>query len=268
MNKVFEMIYKLGKEEGVKFKFDSEARKIIVKDGKAVGVRTNKEIVEADVVISGADYAFTETKLLEKDNQTYGENYWKKSTLSPSAVVIYLGLKKKTKILEHHNLYFSNDWENGFKEVFDYKKWPNNPSYYIHVPSRTDASVAPKGMETIVILVPVAPYLNDSEDNRSRFFDKILNHLESVTGENIKKNIIVKRVYSHSNFIKDYNSLGGAAFGLAHTLSQSAIFRPKNRSKKVRNLFFVGQSTNPGIGVPIGILSAILCSKMIKREEL
>lgn len=267
MNKVFTMLYELGKEYGVDYRLGTEVKKIAVIGEKAVGVETDKGKIEAEAVVSGADYSFTETQLLDKKDQTYTEDYWKKATLSPAAVVMYLGLNKKIKALEHHNLYFSNDWEKGFAEVFGSKKWPNNPSYYVHVPSRSDRSVAPKNGETVMILVPVAPYLEDKEEIREKFGEMMIDHLEKISGESIKKAIVVKRIFSHQDFINEYHAQGGAAFGLAHTWGQSAFFRPKNRSKKVTNLYYAGQSTNPGVGVPIGILSAMICRNLINREK-
>lgn len=267
MNKIFEMLYKLGKDAGVKYELNTEVKQVITKNQVAIGVETVDKVYDADMVVSGADYSFTETKLLKMEDQTYSENYWRKKILSPGALVIYLGLNKKTKLLEHHNLYFSDEWEKGFDEVFGSNKWPLNPSYYVHVPSKTDKSVAPSSGETLMILVPVAPYLKDDDKTREEFSNKIIKHLEKISGEKITENIVVKRIFSHRDFIKDYNSRGGAAFGLAHTLTQSAIFRPKNRSRKVKNLYYAGQSTNPGVGVPIGILSAMICRNIINRRE-
>jgi len=263
MTQIFKMLYGLCREYGVEIKTGVSVDKIITENGEVKGVEAGGKKFGADLVVSGADLAHTETKLLSESERTYGESYWQKATLSPGALVIYLGLSGRTKNLEHHNLYFSESWQEGFEEVYKQGRWPKDPSYYVHVPSVTDRSVAPKNGETIMILVPVAPYLKDDDKTRVVESDKIIAHLEKVSGEKIREKIKVKRIYSHRDFVADYNALGGAAFGLAHTLFQSAIFRPKNRSRKVKNLYYVGQYTNPGVGVPMGLLSAQVTRNLI-----
>lgn len=265
MHEIFEMLYKLAREQGVKIQTEEEVIKIEVENGKATGVKTKKGCYEAEVVVSGADYWWTETKLLEKQWQSKKKSFWEKAVMSPSALVIYLGLSGRLKNLDHHNLYFSDDWEMGFEEVYSKKSWPKNPSYYVHVPSVTDRSVAPKNGETMMILVPVAPFLDDSK--REKITEKTIAHLEKISGEEIASKIRVKRVFSHRDFEADYHAYGGAAFGLAHTLGQTAMFRPRNRSRKVKNLYYAGQYTNPGVGVPTGLISTMIVDKLIAKRE-
>lgn len=267
MGKIFEMLEKVAREEGVKIHSSAEVEEIMVDDGRAVGVKVGGKKVAAEVVVSGADYWWTETKLLRKKWRSLDDAYWKKAILSPSALVIYLGIKGRIKNLEHHNLYFSDSWEKGFEDVYKSGKWPNNPSYYVHVPSVSDRSVCPENGESMMILIPVAAGLNDSDEIRKEMAEKTINHLEKISGEKIKERTEVMRIFSQRDFKGEYHALGGAAFGLAHTLRQTAIFRPKNRSKKVRNLFYAGQYTNPGVGVPVGIISAMIVEKMIRRDE-
>lgn len=267
IHQVIKALFELSQELGVKIITKASVDKIDIKDKqvKAVYFNTKKKLI-ADLVVSGIDLQFTQTNLLENKWRTYDDNYWKKAVMSPSAFLIYLGLNKKIKNVEHHNLYFSNYWKKGFDEVFSKKKYPQFPSYYFHVPSKTDKSVAPKNGETMMILVPIAPGLPDNINLRQKFFDKILTHFESLVGEKIRDNIVVKKIYSLNDFKEEYNSFKGAAFGLAHTLFQTAIFRPLNKDKKIKNLYYVGQFTNPGVGMPPGLLSAKIVFNLIKKD--
>lgn len=264
---VIEALLKVCSEFGVEVLKSEEVKKIIVEDGLAKSLVTNKGSYDFDMVVCNADYHFVETKLLEEKWQTHNDSYWNKTTLSPSGLIIYLGLNKQFPKLEHHNLYFNDSWESGFKAVYQNPSWPENPSYYVHVPSRTDSSVAPKNHETMMILVPVAAGLDDQDLVREKKSQEVIEHLEKIIGEPIKPHIDLMRIYSHRDFIADYNSFKGCAFGLAHTLEQTAIFRPKNFSKKVKNLYFVGQYTNPGVGMPTTLISSQIVLDLIKKYE-
>lgn len=266
--KVIEALERVCLEFGVQIKTSSEVKKIVVENGLVKQVVSEEGIHDADLVVCNADYQFAETKLLEKKWQTHSNNYWNKKTLSPSGLILYLGLDKKFPKLEHHNLYFNDSWEQGFEAVYKEPSWPDNPSYYVHVPSRTDDSVAPENHETMMVLIPVAAGLNDSDEIRENKANDVIKHLEGIVGEPIKPHIKLMRIYSHRDFTSDYNSFKGCAFGLAHTLDQTAIFRPKNFSKKVKNLYFVGQYTNPGVGMPTTLISSQIVVNLIKKHEL
>lgn len=265
--KIVEALEKICLEFGVIIEKSVEVQKIVVENGVARQVIGNNKEYDADVVVGNADYHFLETKLLEKKWQTYSDNYWNKKTLSPSGLIIYLGLDKKFAKLEHHNLYFNDSWEDGFKKVYQEPSWPENSSYYVHVPSRTDNSVAPENHETMMILVPVAAGLGDADEIREEQAVKVLQHLERLIGEPITPHIKSKRIFSHRDFISAYHAFRGCAFGLAHTLRQTAMFRPKNFSRKVKNLYFVGQYTNPGVGMPTTLISAQIVANLIKKNE-
>jgi len=254
-------------ELGVKIVTDSEVKKIDVDRKSARSVITNKGVHEADIVVCNADYAFAETTFLDPEWQTYSELYWNKKTLSPSGFIIYLGLDKQYKKLEHHNLYFNSSWEKGFDSVYKKSQWPSHPSYYVHVPSRTDQTVAPTGHDTLMILVPVAAGLHDSQEIRTSFAHTVITHLEKLIQEPIYPHIKMQRVYAQNDFVADYHAYKGSAFGIAHTLFQTALFRPKNFSKKVKNLFYVGQYTNPGVGMPICLISAQIVAKHISTND-
>lgn len=264
INKLVEALEKLAIEKGVKIIKNSEVKEILISDEKVYAIKTTKKTFKTDILISTADYAHTEIDLLEKEYQTYNKKYWNKKTLAPSAFVAYIGIKGKVKKLKHHNLFFSNNWENHFKQIFDNPSWPKKPSYYVCCPSKTDSTVAPKNTENIFILVPVAPGLKDSDKMRNNFFNMIIDDLEKQTSESLKKRIVYRKIVSQRDYIKLYNSFKGSALGLAHTLFQSAYFRPSNKSKKVQNLFYAGQYTQPGIGMPMCLISAELVEKRVE----
>ena len=258
----------VAKKYGVTFKTNSDVQKIIVEDGKAVGVKVNSKELRGDIVISNADIQHTEQKLLDEKYRQYSESYWKKRTLAPSALIIYLGVDKQYDSLTHHNLLFSKDWKKNFADIFDQPQWPDDPSVYICAPSKTDPSVAPKGMENMFVLVPIAAGLDYTEKQLEAYADKILATMEKEMDlPDLRKHIIYQKNFSVKDFKARYNSYQGTALGLAHTLRQTAIFRPKNISKKVADLYYVGAGTNPGIGMPITLISAELLYKRIIGDK-
>lgn len=256
----------LAKFFGANIKTNIEVKKIIIKNGKAIGVKTSKGDILGDIILANADYHHVETALLPKPYQSYPESYWSKKTIAPSAFIIFLGLNKKIKNLTHHNLFLDNDWKEHFNAIFDTPNWHEKPSYYVCCPSKTDSSVAPPGKENLFILVPVAPGLKDTEKTRKEYAKRILEHLESLTGETISDNIEVMRIFSQTDFIQDYHAYKGTALGLSQTLFQTAFFRPKQQSNKVKNLYFTGQFTHPGIGVPMVVISSQIVSQEIVNK--
>jgi phytoene desaturase len=256
---------RIAEKNGATLRANSPVEKIILHDGKATGVRLESgEVIDADMVISNADMWFTETHLLAKDHQTHKEKYWRKRTMAPSAFIMYLGVREKLPSLIHHNLLFSEDWRKNFDDIYKDPRLPDEPSLYVCAPSVTDPSVAPEGKENLFVLVPIASGLEISEDEKERYADRVLGLIEKEMGvPDLRKKIEYKRVYTVENFASDYNSYKGSALGLAHTLRQTAIFRPKNKSKKVENLFYVGAGTNPGIGTQICLISAELAYKRV-----
>lgn len=267
MNKIPHALASLCQELGVKIIKNEPVTKLETKNGLISKITTSRSSYAPDIVVSNIDYRFTETTLLQPESQTYDESYWSKKTLSPSALIIYLGINKKLKNISHHNLYFNSSWEEHFKNVYSDKNWPKNPSYYVHAPSLTDKSVSPRGSETLMFLVPVAPGLNDSDEARNKTAQYVLEHFQGLIKENFMQNIIVKKIYSHRDFIYEYNSYKGSAFGISHTLMQTGPFRPLNKSKKVKNLFYAGQFTNPGVGVPPCLISARITAGLITKHH-
>ncbi len=262
---VVEGMYKLAGELGVRFHFGEEVKGIYVgRDGYAKTVTTDKDIYRADVVISGADYHFTETNLLSEEFRTYSGNYWNTRVMAPSCLMYYVGLDKKLKQPVHHSLFFDVPFEEHGKEIYKNPQWPTEPLFYASVSSVTDKTVAPPGQENLVLLVPVASGLKgDTEELREKYFQRIIRRMEKHMDESIMDAVIYKKTFSVSDFERDYHSFRGNAYGLANTLRQTAIFRPSCRSKKVKNLFYTGQLTVPGPGVPPCLISGEVVSKQI-----
>ena len=249
MYSVIDGIKRLAEELGVTIKTNENVEKIIVENGKTSGLISNGEMIEADVVLSGADYHHTET-LLEKRFRKYSENYWSKKTFAPSALLFYVGFDTRIKHVNHHTLFFDVDFKKHSEEIYDSPKWPDEPLFYASFPSKTDNSVAPEGKEGGIFLIPLAPGLDDIPEIREEYFEKIMARFEQITAQEVKKYVIFKESFCINDFISDYNSYKGNAYGLANTLMQTAFLRPKLKSKKVKNLFFTGQLTVPGPGVP------------------
>jgi len=235
--------------------------------GRICSVRTSKKTYQADVVVSGADYQFTEMQLLPPDYRTYSASYWDKRVMAPSCLMYYVGLNKKLKAPIHHCLFFDEPFGPHGQEIYKDPKWPIAPLFYVSVASATDPNVAPVGCENIVFLIPVASGLTgDTEELREHYFDLIVRRMESHLGEEIRSAVIYKKTMAVSDFQKEYNSFKGNAYGLANTLMQTAIFRPACKSKKVSNLFYTGQLTVPGPGVPPSLISGEVVAREVQKQ--
>ncbi len=263
MYKIVEAFQTLAESLGVKIHTNAPVEKILTKDGKAVGLMVNGEAHYADIVLSGADYHHTET-LLDQNDRVYSEKYWDKRTFAPSALLFYVGFDKKLDGLTHHNLFFDKSFDAHAEEIYDAPKWPKAPLFYASFPSMTDPTVAPEGKENAFFLIPLAPDLEgDDEKTREKYFEMIMDRLERHTGQLIREHIQFKRSYCVTDFKKDYHSYKGNAYGMANTLRQTAFLRPSIKSKKVNNLFFTGQLTVPGPGVPPALISGKIASELI-----
>ena len=264
--KVIEAMMKVNREQGVKFHFNAPIEKILVEHDRAVGVITNGEVYNYDAVIASADYHHVESDLLETQQKNYPEDYWQKKTFAPSCLIFYIGMRKKIDVLQHHTLFFEEDLTEHSIEIYKKPGWPSKPLFYTCCPSKTDSSVAPPGHENLFILMPIAPGLHDDEETREKYFDIIIQRIEKHTGETgLKQYIDFKRSYCVSDFISDYNSYKGNAYGLANTLRQTAILKPKIRNKKIKNLFYAGQLTVPGPGVPPSLISGKLAAEQLHK---
>ncbi len=274
MYKIVEAMTNVAKELGVKFYFNHDVSEIEVKNNfakrvlsKTGGIDSAINSFEADVVIGGADYHFIESTLLKPEFRSYTEKYWSKRVMAPSSLLYYVGLSKKIPNLLHHSLFFDVSFNVHGKEIYTTPQWPSEPLFYVCASSVTDTTVAPEGGENLFFLIPVASGLEgDSEEVRDKYFKKILTRFQARIGLSVEDLIIFKKSYSVSNFKSDYNSFKGNAYGLANTLMQTAVLKPGLRSKKVPNLFYTGQLTVPGPGVPPSIISGEVVAKEVVKH--
>ncbi|MBS7255710.1 phytoene desaturase family protein [Flavobacterium branchiicola] len=258
-------IENLAKELGVTIKTNSSVDKIIVENKTATGIMVNGEIVKSDIVLSSADYHHSET-LLEKEHRQYSEKYWESRVFAPSSLLFFIGFNKKIENISHHALFFDTDFNQHARDIYDNPKWPDAPLFYANFPSKTDLTAAPDGMESGFFLIPLAPGIKDNEELREEYFEKIITRFEELTQQKIKNNIIFKKSFCKNDFVADYNAYKGNAYGMANTLLQTAFLRPKLKSKKVRNLYFTGQLTVPGPGVPPALISGKLVAELIQKS--
>ncbi len=266
MYKVIEGIKTLAEELGVQFHLNSPVDKIITEKGKAKGLIAGGKEFLSDVVLSGADYHHSEQLLPQKLRQ-YSEKYWDNKTFAPSSLLFYVGFDKKLKNVSHHTLFFDSSFEAHAKDIYDDPKWPDDPLFYASFPSITDDTCAPEGKEAGIFLIPLAPDLEDTEKIRAHYFEMIIKRFETLTGQDVKKNIIFKESFCVKDFKEAYNSYKGNAYGMANTLFQTAFLRPKLKSKKVSQLYFTGQLTVPGPGVPPSLISGKLAAGLIEKNE-
>jgi phytoene desaturase len=266
MYEIVKAMVALAEEKGVKLHLSQEVEKIDIKDGKAHKVVTQNAEYTCDIVVGGADYHHLDQHVLSPENRHYTEGYWDKRTMAPSSLLFYLGVNKKMQNLEHHNLFFDADFNLHAKEIYEQPKWPTKPLFYVSVPSKTDATIAPEGMENVFVLIPLAPNLEDTEGLREKYFDMVMTRLEKHTQQDIRSHIVYKRSFAHNDFKSDYNAYKGNAYGLANTLLQTAFLKPKMKSKKVNNLWFTGQLTTPGPGVPPSLISGHVVAEDIFKN--
>ena len=262
MHEFIKAFARIAQEQGVKIETSANVERIVIENGKAVGTIVNGQLHRADIVISGADYAHTDQKLL-KENANYSDAYWDKRTMAPSSLLFYVGVNKKLENLEHHNLFFDESLEEHGKTIYKNPSWPQKPLFYMSVPSLTDPNVAPQGSENLFFLIPLAPDLQDDEATREKYFELLLERLKKLTGNDIKDHIVYKRSFCVADFKSDYNAFKGNAYGLANTLRQTAILKPRMQHKKIKNLYYTGQLTVPGPGVPPSIVSGEVVAKQI-----
>jgi phytoene desaturase len=264
MYSVVEGMKSVAEEMGAKFHLSSDVEEIIMNGKEARGLKVNGQIQFSDAIVAAADYHHVEQKLLPGKYRRYSERYWDKRVMAPSSLLFYLGLDKKLENFEHHNLFFDEDFIKHAEEIYDNPQWPTNPAIYVSNNTVTDPSVAPKGHDNLIILIPVAPDLKDTDEQREKYFDLVMNRLEKITKQDIKKHVVYKKSYAHRDFLSDYNSYKGNAYGLANTLWQTANLKPRMKSK-VPNLFFTGQLTVPGPGVPPTIISGNVVADQVEK---
>lgn len=268
MHEIIKGMVALAKEKGVKIRYSAEVDQIEIENGLAKSVRLKSgEKILADVVVAGADYHHVDKHLLDPAYSNYSEEYWDKRVMAPSSLLFYLGINKRLKNLRHHNLFFDEPLGPHADAIYKNPRWPDKPLFYASVPSITDPTVAPEGMENMFLLIPLAPDLEDSEEMREKSYHIIMDRLEKITGQEIRSHVIYKRSYAHSDFKSDYHAFKGNAYGLANTLLQTAILKPGLKNKKVSNLYYTGQLTVPGPGVPPSLISGAVVAREVMKEN-
>lgn len=266
MYKIVEGMATLARELGVEIIQNQEVAQIQTTNGKAVSViTTDGNRYSADAFVGSADYHHIETKLLDASQRNYSENYWEKRVMAPSSLLWYVGINKRLDGLKHHNLFFDEDFGLHSEEIYTTPQWPTRPLFYASVPSVTDPSVAPEGCENLFLLIPVAPGLEDSPEIRERYFNVVMERLERHTGQSIRPHIVYQRSYAHADFVQDYHAFRGNAYGLANTLMQTAFLKPKMKNRQLSNLWYTGQLTTPGPGVPPSLISGQVVAKEVKK---
>ena len=266
MFEVIKAMESLAKELGVTFKTNANVEKIKVVNGSVEGIVVNGESHNsADVVLSGADYHHTAT-LLDDQYRQYSEAYWNKKTFAPSSLLFYVGFNKKLKNVSHHTLFFDEEFDSHAEYIYDTPSWPKDPLFYASFPSISDNAFAPKEKEAATFLIPIASGIEDTEAHREKYFNIIIDRLEKLTNQKLKDEVLFVKSYCINDFVEDYNSYKGNAYGLANTLTQTAFLRPKIKSKKVKNLYFTGQLTVPGPGVPPALISGKIAAESILKH--
>ncbi|WP_207428151.1 NAD(P)/FAD-dependent oxidoreductase [Pedobacter sp. SYSU D00535] len=264
MNEIVKAMVAVAQSQGVTILLNQEVKEILIEGDKARSIVTQHGAFPTDFIISNADYQHTDQKLLPKDARNYSPEYWEKRTMSPSSLLFYIGTNKKIPSIKHHNLFFHESLDNHADTIYGNPRWPEKPLFYVSCTSKTDNTVAPEGGENLFFLIPLAPGLQDDANLREKYFELLMEKFSEITGEDIRDAIVVKRSYALDDFIKDYHSFKGNAYGLANTLLQTAFLKPKMRSSKIKNLLFTGQLTIPGPGVP----PAIISGQVAAREAL
>ena len=264
---VVKAMHKIGEDLGVNFHFNSQVSEILIANQQAKGILVNDKFEDFDFIINSCDYAHAET-LLPKEFRNYTEDYWDKKTFAPSCLIYYLGINQTIPDLLHHTLFFEPDLDKHVDEIYEDKKWPTDPLFYVCCPSKTDVNVAPNNAENLFLLMPLAINLDDNEQDREKYLDMMLDRIEAKTGvKNLKDKIVYKKSYCVSDFKEDYNAFGGNAYGLANTLSQTAVLKPAIKNNKIANIWYTGQLTVPGPGVPPSLISGkIVATEIFKNS--
>ena len=264
MHMIVKGMVELALSKGVQINYLMEVNGFAIEGGEVKGVKTSQGLIKADAVVASADYHHIET-LLGDAHRNYDEAYWDKRVMAPSSLLFYLGVNKRLPRLKHHNLFFDRDFSVHSHEIYTDPMWPSDPLFYASAPSVTDPSVAPEGCENLFLLIPVAPNLEDTEEVREQYFGQLMDRLEQYCGVSIRDSIVYKRSYAHQDFMGDYHAFKGNAYGLANTLMQTAILKPSLKNKHLKNMFYTGQLTVPGPGVPPSLISGIVVAKEVDK---
>lgn len=266
MHEIVKGMVRVAEQQGATFHYNHPVESVIAEKSRTGGLQIGKDTFEHDVLVAGADYHHVDQHLLAPEFRNYDEKYWDKRVMAPSSLIFYMGVDKKLDGLLHHNLFFDQSFEKFANEIYQSPRWPEDPLFYVCCPSKTDPSVAPEGKENLFVLVPVAPGLEDTEEHREALYEVVMERLEKLTGQSIKEHVTYRRSFAHRDFKDRYHAFKGNAYGLANTLFQTAIFKPRLTNKHLKNMFYAGQMTVPGPGVPPSIISGEVVSREIQKD--
>ncbi|MBK7029788.1 MAG: phytoene desaturase [Bacteroidales bacterium] len=266
MYKVVEAMVELAESQGVSILYDCPVENIIIQDGSVTGVNTKFGFHPTDLLVASADYQFVEQTLLPSAFRDYSKQYWDSRVLSPSSLIFFLGIDKKLEGIEHHTLFFDEDLGAHASQIYSNPSWPDKPSLYFSCTSKTDTTVAPEGMENLFVLIPVAPGLEDTEEMRNKYYEIIMDRFKMITGQDLRDHVVFQRSYAHKDFEADYHAFKGNAYGLANTLMQTAFLKPRIKNRKLDNLYYTGQLTVPGPGVPPALISGQIVANEISKR--
>ena len=267
MYQIVQGMVSLAEEMGVTIVTNQNVQHIVTNGRLASEVVTQDRRFDADAVVASADYHHVDSKLLNRGARNYSEAYWDKQVMAPSSLLFYLGVNKKMEGLLHHNLFFDQDFTQHAEEIYEQPQWPSNPLFYVCCASKTDPTCAPPGHENVFLLIPVAPGLEDTPALREHYYQVIMDRLEQLTGQSVRDAVVYQRSYAHRDFVMDYNAFKGNAYGLANTLRQTAILKPSLKNKKIKNMYYTGQLTVPGPGVPPSLISGLVTAREIVRQH-
>ena len=267
MGRVVEGMWHVAERNGVELQLNSPVEAILVRNRRATGVRTAHGVLHADVVVAAADYHHVEKELLPAEFRSYTDAYWRDRVMAPSALMFFLGFDRSLPGLDHHTLFFDSSLDDHSADIYDSPRWPRAPLFYTSCTSKTDPSTAPAGCENLTVLIPIASGLDDDDNTREHYFQMVMDRLQQRVGFDLRPHLKVKRSYCLNELVKDYNSFRGNAYGLANTLSQTGPWRPRIKSRKVEGLYFAGQLTVPGPGVPPALISGQIAADLIDKEH-
>lgn len=268
MNGMYEIakaFTQIAEEQGVKIILNQPVEKVLINNGKITDVITNIGKYESDAVLNSADYNHFDQNILDEEYRKYDKKYWESRVFAPTCLLFYLGVNKKLEGVEHHNLFFDTDFDKHSEDIYDTNKWPKEPLFYLSATSKTDIT-APEGCENLFILIPLSTEIEETEQIVDNYYEMVIDRIETRIGQKFKENIVYKKIFSRKDFISDYNSYKGNAYGLANTLLQTGFLKPKMKNDKIDNLYYAGQLTVPGPGLPPSILSGKIAAKLLHKE--
>jgi phytoene desaturase len=266
MHQLIQGMVTLATSLGVKFEFNNAVESITPREKSKLQIQTVRDRLEVDGVVASADYHHVDQELLPEGSRNYNANYWQKRKLAPSCLIFFVGVGKKINNLLHHNLFFDSDFNRHIEEIYTVPSWPKDPLFYVCAPSKTDNTVAPAGCENLFVLIPVAPGLNDDPRLRDEYLHRVVERIEAKTGDSFQNKILFHESYSPDNFSTDYNAYLGNGYGLANTLRQTAFGKPSTSNRRLKNLFYAGQMTAPGPGIPACIISGQIAADELQKK--